>query len=191
MLLGEPTSLRSRDEPHSCGWPTKRGHRATLPSVTTAASDATGPASRAGSPTPGRAAARLARAVENALGAVDLSLPQYRMLIFLDEGGSAAASALAGDLGVSRPSVTALVDGLVARGLAERRADETDRRRVAHLVTPLGLEVLAAADAAVEARLSELAAVLPADLRDDAFTGLARWQSALDIERQAKLDASQ
>ncbi len=143
-----------------------------------------------GTPRPGRAAARLARAVENALGSVDLSLPQYRMLIFLDEGGSAAASALAGDLGVSRPSVTALVDGLVARGLAERRGDEIDRRRVAHLVTPLGLQVLAAADAAVETRLAEIAEALDHSAQAEAFVGLARWQSALDAERQAKLDAS-
>lgn len=138
---------------------------------------------------PGRAAARLARAVENALTAVELSLPQYRMLIFLDEGGEAAASALAGHLGVSRPSVTALVDGLVARGLAERRGDEADRRRVAHSVTSLGLEVLAAADAAVEARLDELSSrMAEPEMRTEAFVGLERWQSALDAERQARLD---
>lgn len=141
---------------------------------------------------PGRAAARLARAVENALATVELSLPQYRMLIFLDEGGAAAASALAGHLGVSRPSVTALVDGLVARGLAERRNDPRDRRRVAHSVTPLGLEILAAADAAVESRLDELAGNMPDPaMRTEAFLGLARWQLALNSERQARLDEQQ
>lgn len=140
---------------------------------------------------PGRAAARLARAVENVLVQADLSLPQYRMLIFLDEGGDAAASALAGQLGVSRPSVTALVDGLVAKGLVERRADEQDRRRVAHSVTARGLEMLAAADALIEARLDELASNITPEMRSEAFLGLARWETALDTERQARLEEQQ
>lgn len=139
-------------------------------------------------PRHGRVAARLARAVENALSEIGLSLPQYRMLIFLDEGGSAAASALAGNLGVSRPSVTALVDGLVARGLAERSTDLIDRRRVAHMVTPLGLDLLAKADEIVEARLIELAGAIDDDAgRAEAFAGLEQWQVAMNTEREAKL----
>ena len=67
-----------------------------------------------------RAAARLGKVVEKAVGEVDLTLPQYRMLAFLAEGTS-AASVLAGNLAVSKPSLTALADGLVARGLVERR----------------------------------------------------------------------
>jgi long-chain acyl-CoA synthetase len=138
-------------------------------------------------PRPGRIAARMARVVENALGAVELSLPQYRMLIFLAEGGSDAASVLAGKLGVSRPSVTALVDGLVARGWAERGPDPTDRRRVAHTVTPAGLEVLSRADDAVEQRLAELAEAIPDAHRDVAYAGLNHWLVAMNTEREAKL----
>ncbi len=137
---------------------------------------------------PGRVAARLARVVENALAGVELSLPQYRMLVFLDESGAAAASALAGRLGVSRPSVTALVDGLVARGWVTRAADPADRRRVSHQVTQTGREVLARADAAVESRLAELAAVIPtADDRAAAYDGLGHWLAAMDTEREARL----
>jgi DNA-binding MarR family transcriptional regulator len=162
---------------------TIRGPAAVTPSAGPAASGDDAAASR-----PGRATARLARVVENALTTVDLSLPQYRMLIFLAEGGSAAASALAGKLGVSRPSVTALVDGLVARGLAERSTDPVDRRRVAHVVTPAGLDALERADQVVEARLAELAASIPepAD-RAAAYAGLAIWHGALNAERDAKL----
>jgi long-chain acyl-CoA synthetase len=137
---------------------------------------------------PGRAAARLGRVVENALAQVDLSLPQYRMLVFLAEGGPAAASALAGKLGVSRPSVTALVDGMVARGWAQRSADPVDRRRVAHVVTDAGLEALARADEVVEARLSELARSIPdPQRREAAYGGLAEWHAAMNAEREAKL----
>ena len=56
-----------------------------------------------------RAAARLARQVTISLGEVDLSLPQYRVLAFLDEG-EAAPSDLAGRLGGS--------DGLPEAGQA-------------------------------------------------------------------------
>lgn len=145
------------------------------------------PAGRGADAAPARAAARLARAVENALGEVDLSLPQYRMLVFLDDLGSSAASALAGRLGVSRPSVTALVDGLVARGMAERTADPTDRRRVAHVITPAGRAALDAADAAVMARLAALADKIPAAERQGARDGLVAWLGALNAEREAKL----
>ena len=70
-------------------------------------------------PALGRVVARLARQVELALATVDLTLPQYRVLILLGEGKE-AASALADKLAVSRPSVTGVVDGLVARGLVQR-----------------------------------------------------------------------
>lgn len=142
-------------------------------------------------PRPGRAAARLARAVENALSDTGVSLPQYRMLVFLDELGSAAASALAGRLGVSRPSVTALADGLVSRGFAERIPDPTDRRRVGHVITDAGKEALARADAAVTRRLDDLASKIPDDAqRDAAYEGLRIWLSALDAEREARLAES-
>lgn len=140
----------------------------------------------------GRAAARLARAVENALSQAELSLPQYRMLIFLSEGGSEAASALAGKLGVSRPSVTALVDGLVSRGLAERCADPVDRRRVTHAVTDAGRAALDRADRIVESRLAELATQMPDDAaRDTAYSGLGSWLDAMNVEREERLAAQE
>ena len=84
-----------------------------------------------------RAATRLARQVAVALGNLDLSPSQYRLLLFLSEG-NAAASAVAGRLAVSRPSVTALADGLEKRGLLQRKSDPADRRKVAHELTQAG-----------------------------------------------------
>lgn len=133
---------------------------------------------------PGRVVARLARQVELALGTVDLSLPQYRVLAFLAER-SEAASVLAEKLAVSRPSVTGVVDGLVARGLVQREADPADRRRVGHALTAEGRRVLAAADAEVQRRLSEIAGHRP-DRAPAAFAGLAFWQEALDGYRSAR-----
>ena len=127
----------------------------------------------------GRIGARIARHLEVALAEVDLSLPQYRILIFLDEGG-AAASALAERLAVTRPSVTAVVDGLVAKGLVERRADPHDRRKVDHVMTKEGFRVLKAADKATQSHLECIAAQGAATPPAELVTGMESWREALD-----------
>jgi DNA-binding MarR family transcriptional regulator len=129
-----------------------------------------------------RAVARLAKQVEVALTPLDLSLSQYRVLALLGEG-STASSVLARQLAVSAPSVTSVVDGLVGRGLVERRPDPEDRRRLTLLLTKDGAKLLAAADTAAEARLDEIAG-----FADDAPTGLAGWNVALDRNREARLE---
>ncbi|WP_419919668.1 MarR family winged helix-turn-helix transcriptional regulator [Candidatus Poriferisocius sp.] len=113
-----------------------------------------------------------------ALGDLDLSPSQYRLLLFLSEG-NAAASAVAGRLAVSRPSVTALADGLEKRGLLHRRADPSDRRIVAHELTGAGRRVLARADSAVADQITGIAAHLDLDQATRALEGLALWNEAL------------
>ena len=135
----------------------------------------------------GQVVARLARQVEVGLATVDLSLAQFRFLALLADG-SAAASALATGLAVSRPSVTTVADGLVARGLVERQPDVGDRRRVGHLLTAAGRQALAEADRAVGVRLAEILGHLPEeDASEEALAGLARWRDALDGYRAAKM----
>lgn len=130
----------------------------------------------------GRVLARLARQVELALATLDLTLPQYRLLILLSDS-SEAASALADKLTVSRPSVTGVVDGLVSRGLVQRTADPADRRRVSHSLTGEGHRMLAAADDAVHDRLAGIGACAP---DSNALAALAPWQEALDAYRSAR-----
>ncbi|MGO9958039.1 MAG: MarR family winged helix-turn-helix transcriptional regulator [Solirubrobacteraceae bacterium] len=133
---------------------------------------------------PGWIVARLARQLELAVSTVDLTLPQYRLLTLLGAGRE-AASALADKLAVSRPSVTGVVDGLVARGLVARNHESDDRRRVEHDLTDQGRRVLAAADAEVERRLGEIAARRPASA-PAAYDGLGAWGEALDAHRAAR-----
>jgi len=104
---------------------------------------------------PGRTIARLARQVELAVAGVDLTLSQYRVLGILGDGRE-AASALAEKLAVSRPSVTGVVDGLVARGLVRRDQGDCDRRRIDVDLTAAGRELLARADAAVDERMARI-----------------------------------
>jgi len=135
-----------------------------------------------------RAAARLAKQVEVALGEMDLSLPQYRVLALLSRG-SAAASVLAGNLSVSRPSVTALVDGLIARGLVQRGDDPDDRRKVTHLLTSKGKRTLRQADAVIATRLEEIAA--EGGDASGCFDGLLAWADALDTWRDRRVLTAQ
>ncbi|HXQ63024.1 MAG TPA: MarR family transcriptional regulator [Acidimicrobiales bacterium] len=140
-----------------------------------------------GSPAPGshepgsfgRAAAWLSKQVELALGGVELSLPQYRVLGVLAEGAS-MPSALAERLTVRRPTVTAVVDGLEGRGLVQRTPGDLDKRSVTHTLTPKGQRLLAKANTAVDARLTDIAACLddPA-LTDQALGSLELWRGAM------------
>ncbi|HWD75489.1 MAG TPA: MarR family transcriptional regulator [Solirubrobacteraceae bacterium] len=135
-------------------------------------------------PQAGRTIARLARQLELAVATVDLTVSQYRILAFLAEGNE-AASALAEKLAVSRPSVTGVVDGLVARSLVRRSEDPADRRRVGHDLTDAGRQVLGAAEAEVQRRLDEIVSHQP-ERAAEAFAGLRAWQEALDGYRQAR-----
>ena len=131
-----------------------------------------------------RAAAKLARQVTIPLGEVDLSLPQYRVLAFLDEG-EAAPSDLAGRLSVSRPSITALMDGLITRGLVERRPDTDDGRRVHPHLTDDGRNVLQRADQAVGDRLVAIGTHVNAGDPSVLIASLARFGQAIRAARAA------
>ena len=132
----------------------------------------------------GRTAAWLAKQVELALVAADLSLPQYRILGLLTEG-SAVSSALAERLAVRPPSITAVVDGLVSRGLVERKHATDDRRRVAHVLTGKGEKLLVTANEAVDSRLAGIAGSLESDeLTARALEGLALWRQAMAAYHQ-------
>ena len=131
-----------------------------------------------------RAAAKFARQITIPQTDHDLSLSQYRVLVFLDEGG-AAPSDLADRLSVSRPSITALMDGLDERGLVERHRDPDDGRRVVHHLTAAGRRTLAVADQAVADRLTRLGAHVNAGDPTPLIENLSRFGDAIRAARAA------
>ena len=76
--------------------------------------------------------------------AEDLSLTQFRLLKRLAHNVRLATE-LADDLDVTSATISAAVDGLVRRGLVERRVSARDRRSVPLAATAQGLEALDAA----------------------------------------------
>ena len=129
-----------------------------------------------------RTLARLARMLER--GAGELSLPQYRVLALVDEGGE-RASHLAERLAVAKPTVTAVVDGLVDRGYLKRTADCDDRRATRISLTPAGRRALYDTEAAMGARLQEVLA--HADDPASISAALGQLASALERTRAERL----
>jgi len=70
-----------------------------------------------------------------------VSLPQYRLLLFLRHGPERAGE-LAAKVAIKRPTLTALVNGLEKESLLRRVADRNDGRGVRIELTPAGLEAL-------------------------------------------------
>src|SRR5215472_17541403 len=98
-----------------------------------------------------RGVVRMARMLEHA--STELTLPQYRLLVMVASGDQ-RMSQLAGRLALSKPTVTAVVDGLVERGLLVRTEVAADRRAVDLTLTDAGRATLAQTDAAMAARLA-------------------------------------
>jgi long-chain acyl-CoA synthetase len=133
----------------------------------------------------GRTVARLGRQVEIALATIDLTTAQYRTLTQLGDGAEASSS-LAAKLAVSRPSVTAVVEGLVERGLVDRRHSAEDRRRVSVDLTESGRRMLAAADEVVSTKLADLLAAVSARQAAQAVNGITQWGKAMDANKARK-----
>ena len=102
-----------------------------------------------------RTLARLSRLLER--GAGELSLPQFRVLAMVEDGGD-RASWLADRLALAKPTITALVDVLVDRGYLTRTADDGDRRVTRIALTQRGRRALEASEAAMAERLGEVLA---------------------------------
>jgi DNA-binding MarR family transcriptional regulator len=90
----------------------------------------------------------------------DLSVPQFRTLIFLNRNPGAQLSNLAEHLGLTPPSASKLIDGLVAKQLVERQLSLVDRRRVTLTLTQTGKILLDAAYQETQAYFTDLFAVL-------------------------------
>ena len=95
-------------------------------------------------------AARLRRLNMVVLGNLEISLTfrQYRTLGRV-AGGCTSLTQLTSQAGVTLPTASETVNGLVRRGLMETRQDRGDRRALVLGITAAGASALAAADSAL------------------------------------------
>jgi MarR family transcriptional regulator for hemolysin len=72
----------------------------------------------------------------------ELTVPQFRTLAFVDHNKGTSLSAVANHMGLTLPSTSKLVDGLITRGMLTREDNPADRRRIKLGVTSHGLVIL-------------------------------------------------
>jgi DNA-binding MarR family transcriptional regulator len=89
-----------------------------------------------------------------------LSVPQFRVLVFLYRHPGTSLSSVADHLGVTCPTASVLVDRLVRRGLIDRTVYPQERRRIALVLTVIGAQHLQQAREAASVRVANLLASL-------------------------------
>jgi DNA-binding MarR family transcriptional regulator len=116
----------------------------------------------------------------------DLSVPKFRVLIFLNRHEGASLSDIAEHMGLTLPSMSKMIDGLVARNMVIRQMDPGDRRRVTLAPTALGRTAMQSAYEATAARLAERLAALPASERRTILKAMQILESIFVSDREAK-----
>lgn len=85
-----------------------------------------------------------------------VTLPQFRLLLALDDLGRVPSSTLAARLRLAGSAVTRMVDRLERVGLVSRGSDPRSRRLVTVEVTPAGRRIVSTALAGRQARLATI-----------------------------------
>jgi MarR family transcriptional regulator for hemolysin len=93
----------------------------------------------------------------------DLTVPQFRALSFVNRNAGSSLLEVANHLGLTPPSTSRLVDGLIYRNMMTREDHPDDRRRVKLTITNLGEKILEAS-------------------RQDALTYLTKKLSSINVE---------
>jgi DNA-binding MarR family transcriptional regulator len=86
----------------------------------------------------------------------DLSVMQFRTLVYLNLYPGTSLSALAEYLGLTLPTVSQMINGLVEKGVVNRVDSSTDRRRVMLSLTEPGKALLDRSLIGTQARLAEI-----------------------------------
>ncbi|OWJ67257.1 MarR family winged helix-turn-helix transcriptional regulator [Inquilinus limosus] len=95
---------------------------------------------------------------------LDLSRPQYRVLIFLDRNPGITQARLAEMLDVEKMTVTGLLDRMEKRGWVERRRDPNDRRAYSLHLLPPARPVVDRLEAVIAQWQEDTNAQLPAEV---------------------------
>lgn len=127
----------------------------------------------------------------------DISIPQFRTLRFVQHNPDSSLSNLAEHLGLTLPSVSKLVDGLVKQKLINRQESTHDRRRLTLVLTQSGESIVNTARAGTQANIAktlkrlssaELETIHQAmQLLHPLFASKSRQQTEKEISNEANL----
>jgi DNA-binding MarR family transcriptional regulator len=115
----------------------------------------------------------------------ELTVPQFRTLVFLSKFPGAGPSDLAEHIGLSLPSMSKMVDGLVGKGLVARESCTDDRRRVSLTLTPTGRSIYGQASQGTLAALAKKLDALTPQERAELSRSMRTVQRIFTSEREA------
>jgi len=118
--------------------------------------------------------------------AADLSVVQFRALAFINRRKGVSLSDVADHIGLTLPSMSKMVDGLVNRKLVSRNEHDTDRRRVCLSITATGKQELDVSHANTQAFLADKIAGLSAPERETISAALHLLQGLFSSERESE-----
>lgn len=127
-------------------------------------------------------AMRSIRAQLRKSGAIEVSIPQFRTLVFISRHSGASLSDAADHIGLTLPSMSTMIDGLVTRNLVIRRTDPHDRRRMTLTLTERGRTTLRGARESTLTYLSELLRNIPTSDRATLVRGMQILKSIFTKE---------
>ncbi|RJX32467.1 MAG: MarR family transcriptional regulator [Desulfarculus sp.] len=119
----------------------------------------------------------------------DLTIPQFRALIFINRLPGGTLSELAENVGLTTPSMSKMIEGLVGKGLVRRESCAQDRRRVNLTLTASGRALLEQARGGSQQALAQRLSSLPVQERQSlvqAMRSLARVFSSEEAPPSAR-----
>ncbi len=119
----------------------------------------------------------------------DLTIPQFRTLVFVNRNNGSSLFEVANFMGLTPPSASRLVDVLISKGYMTRVEHATDRRRIKLAITRRGLSVLETCRKGARAHLSEKLSYLASEDRESIVKAMHILHSV--FTRGAEEQASQ
>jgi MarR family transcriptional regulator for hemolysin len=108
----------------------------------------------------------------------DLTVPQFRAMVFVNRNSGSSLSEVADHIGITLPSTSKLVDDLIKNDLMSRGEHPEDRRRVRLAVTHRGLTILQASRKATLTYLAEKLVETNSDEREAIVKAMKAMRSA-------------
>lgn len=115
---------------------------------------------------------RVIRAEMRNQRSLDLTVPQFRTLLFINRNPGSSLLTVADHLGLSSPTVCKMVDGLVTNRIISRELSSKDRRKVTLTLTAQGQEILERSRIETQARLATVLSRLSPDENETVFRAM-------------------
>jgi DNA-binding MarR family transcriptional regulator len=119
---------------------------------------------------------RVIRAEMRNQRSLDITVPQFRTLLFISRNPGTPLLTVSEHLGLSSPTVCKMVDGLVANRLISREISSKDRRKVTLTLTAQGQEILERSRIETQARLATVLSRLSPDENETVFKAMQLLQ---------------